>query len=327
MNAILFRPLLKEIVWGGHALAPYKGLDDPRPIGESWEISALPESPSVVDGGPYAGCTLTELVERFGARLLGQGVARRYGNAFPLLFKFIDAAADLSVQVHPDDALAHRRHHSRGKTEMWYVLGTTQPDASLACGFSTPLPRDRYALSVGDGSFCHYLHHYRVARGDAFFIPAGRVHAIGKGCLVAEIQQSSDITYRIFDYNRPGLDGRPRQLHTAEAAEAIDFSVGTPSRVNLPVQSPFFHTDRLPLSGPAWRRLAAMDSFVAYMCLRGDCLVQTTDADGVTASSLLRQGHSALVPAEAASCILLSPLASECELLEVYVPPVDGDRS
>ena len=194
-----FTPILKILVWGT----------------ENWALSGVPGSESVVADGPEAGRTLCEV----------------YGGEFPLLIKFIEAHRDLSIQVHPDDALAAARHNCKGKSEMWYVTGASG-DARLYSGLSKEITREEYVRSVKDGSITGYLASYRVAPGDVFFIPAGRIHSICGGCSLVEIQETSDITYRIYDYNRPGLDGKPRQLHTELAEDAIDFTVSDDYRTH-----------------------------------------------------------------------------------------------
>ena len=194
----------------------------PKKIGESWEISGVAGSESVVADGKDKGLTLTALIDKYGASLLGEKNYKRYGDSFPLLIKFIDAHDDLSVQVHPDDELARKRGSKFGKTEMWYVLGAA-PGARLANGFNREVNPDEYEGLVNSGEIMDVLNFNPVKPGDTFFIPAGRVHAIGKGAFVAEIQETSDITYRLYDYKRKDKDGNERQLHTKEAFEAINF--------------------------------------------------------------------------------------------------------
>lgn len=274
------------MIWGGKSLAPYKGIDtDLDSIGESWEISAMPGKESAVDRGPLAEETLPALVERFGVRLLGSRTVARYGKKFPLLVKLIDADADLSIQVHPDDELAARRHNSFGKTEMWYVI-STRPGAVIKAGLNRRLDPGSYRAMVADGTFADAVASYPSAPGDSFFIPSGRVHAICAGNLLAEIQQSSDITYRIFDYNRLDKDGRPRQLHTAEAADAIDYTV-LPDYRNTPrakgdgdkeiVGCEHFTVDLLTLDGPTRTINPAGESFVVLMCLEGEATLSCGD--------------------------------------------------
>lgn len=254
-----FAPRLKSVIWGGDKIAAFKNLrTDIEHIGESWEVSAIPGHESVVDCGPLKGRRLTELTATYGAGLLGSETVRLFGPEFPLLVKIIDAAGNLSVQVHPDDALALRRHNSKGKTEMWHVIDTS-PGARIFVGFNRALSPDEYRRMVADGTIMDAVAAYDSAPGDTYFIPAGRIHAIGAGNLLVEIQESSDITYRIFDYNRRDADGNPRELHTDLAADALDFSV-LPGYRNKPlpetdretvslVRCPYFNVVRHEIDG------------------------------------------------------------------------------
>ncbi len=302
---LTFLPSLHEKVWGGGRIAPFKGLPSgSRHIGESWEISAVPGQESVVAVGPLAGRTLSSLVQEYGSALLGGGVQERFGAEFPLLLKFIDAEGDLSVQVHPDDALAARMG-SRGKTEMWYVIDAA-PGASLLSGFSREITSEEYLRRVQDGTIVDVLARHAVHPGDVFYLPAGRVHAICAGVFVAEIQQSSDITYRIYDYGRTGLDGKPRQLHVQEALEAIDFKVYEDYRTPRPpvtdgeavlVRCPYFTTTLLTPAGLFSKDLSALDSFVTMLCVKGEGCVSVQMADGTEHTLPLRPGASLLLPA------------------------------
>ena len=330
-----FKQNFFELVWGGNRLKPLKGLpaDDKR-IGESWEVSAVPGKESYVSNGPLEGCSLPHLAEEYGALLLGHKVVKMYGRRFPLLVKFIDAAKDLSIQVHPDDELAKARHNCLGKTEMWFVMDA-EPGAYLYSGFSTPISKYEYEKRVEDGSICDVLARHEVKKGDVFFIPSGRVHAICGGIMVAEIQQSSDITYRIFDYNRPGLDGKPRQLHTEYAKDAIDYKVYDNYRsdyeykVNKPVamtESPYFTVKRHVINRSFHRKLFKYDSFVIYMCLQGDCKIELRSTEGFDGAMPeireieLTKGNSCLIPYACAD-VNLVPNNPEnvTELLEVYI--------
>ena len=202
MELIKFEPLLKQTIWGGNKIIPFKQLDQQLDqVGESWEISGVQGNETIVKEGQYKGMKLNELVARLGEKLVGRDNYERFGNEFPLLIKFIDAQRDLSIQVHPDDETAHRQGKSRGKTEMWYVL-PSEPEAQLFSGLKQQITPEQYAQMVADDTITEALSQYHVQEGDVFFIPAGRIHAIGAGCFVAEIQQTSDVTYRIYDYNR-----------------------------------------------------------------------------------------------------------------------------
>lgn len=313
---LLFEDNFHTTVWGGNRLKPLKGHPaDAEPVGESWEVSAVPSSLSIVKNGPLKGRDLKSLTEEYGALMLGKAVFERYGGEFPLLIKFIDAMSDLSIQVHPNDQLARKRHDSFGKTEMWYVM-KAEPGACLYAGLNEPISRYEYEHRVADGTICDVLARHEVHAGDVFFIPAGRIHAICGGILLAEVQQSSDVTYRIFDYNRPGLDGKPRQLHTAEALDAIDFNVPSASasvqtgslaavepqpllagekadisvyrtayerQLNKPVPlivNEFFIVKLLEVDRAFHRKLYKYDSFVIYMCLEGDCTIRINSTQG-----------------------------------------------
>lgn len=273
-----FRPYLKSVIWGGDRICNYKGIDQPEPnIGESWEISAVPGHESVVDGGEYDGLSITDLIDTFGASLLGDSVVERYGARFPLLIKLIDANDNLSVQVHPDDALAMQRHGCLGKTEMWYIIDAEE-DARIYAGLQLELTPDEYERRVTENRLMEALAVHDARPGDVFFLPAGRVHAIGAGNLLAEIQESSDITYRIYDYDRRDKDGNPRELHTQMAKDAIDFKM-YPDYKNPPVSNEDTHvelvscehftTHRLQLDGDADLTFDRQ-SFTVLICIEGE---------------------------------------------------------
>ena len=299
-----FNPILTPFVWGGQKIAPYKGIQSSeKNIGESWELSDVEGLVSVVAEGPLAGKTLTELVKTYKGDLVGRHVYERSGDAFPLLFKFIDALKDLSIQVHPDDAMALRRHgQPNGKTEMWYVV-SADPGACLYSGLARKITPEEYAARVADGSITEVLARYEVHPGDVFFLPAGRIHAICGGCFIAEIQQSSDLTYRIYDYGRLGLDGKPRQLHTELAQEAIDYKVYPTYRTDYTpdlnceqelISCPYFTTSVYDLTLPFAKDLSTIDSFVAVMCLSGSGALEV-DGEEVP----VHQGETVLIPAVA----------------------------
>lgn len=293
---ILFTPYLKTVIWGGNKICKYKGIDQPEPnIGESWEISAVPGHVSVVSDGEYAGLTLTDLIKRFGAELLGEKVIEKYGENFPLLVKLIDANDNLSVQVHPDDKLAMKRHSSLGKTEMWYIISTDK-DAKIYAGLNQEITPEEYEAKVTDGTFTDVLATHSSSPGDVFFLPAGRVHAIGAGNLLAEIQENSDITYRIFDYNRRDSAGNTRELHTALAKDAIDYTVHSDYKSPSPsadikdaeiVRCSHFDVRRIIVDGSEELTFNP-GSFTVVMCLEGS--VKLGDVT-------LTKGQSALLPA------------------------------
>jgi len=324
MYPLLFNNNLHKLVWGGTKLKDLKGLPhDEQPIGESWEISDMPDNESVVSNGQLAGKTLGELVATYKGTLVGKAVYEKYGNTFPLLVKFIDAAHDLSIQVHPNDELAQARHHASGKNEMWYVM-QAEPGATLLSGFSKKITKEEYQRRVDNGTIIDVLARHAVSPGDVFFIPAGRIHAICGGIMVCEIQQSSDITYRLYDYHRKGLDGRPRELHTELAKDAIDYEVYPDYRTHYkPVREgsacvanyPFFVVNVLSTRSRLNRRLKKEDSFVTLSCLSGTALV--TDADGHSVS--LPVGQSCLIPADVADYSITSIDNSEVKLLEALI--------
>lgn len=298
-----FAPYLKSVIWGGEQIAPYKGIETSQhEIGESWEISGVPGHVSVVDRGPLKGKTLSELIDIYGADLVGADVYKKYGKEFPLLIKIIDAKADLSVQVHPDDELAHKRHNCPGKTEMWYIMKTA-PGAKIYAGLKEKITPDEYERRVADNSIMDVTAAYDSAPGDVFFLPAGRIHAIGAGNLLAEIQETSDITYRIYDYDRRGADGKPRELHTEQARDAIDYTV-YPDYRNAPVSSSekeadlvncsHFDVRRILLDGISEQQMNhTRRSFMIVMCLEGSAVLSYSDGKTVE----ITRGETLLFPA------------------------------
>ena len=295
-----FKPILKTMLWGGEKIVPYKRIvSDQKQVGESWELSGVKGNESVVAEGPEAGTTLPGLIARHGAALLGKANFERFGEEFPLLIKFIDARQDLSIQVHPDDELAWKRHRSKGKTEMWYVVATDE-GAHLRSGFAKRVTPAEYAASVEDNTITDLLADYAIRPGDVFFLPAGRVHSIGAGAFIAEIQQTSDITYRIYDFNRRDANGNTRELHTELAKDAIDYTVlpdyrthYTPdSEVEL-VSCPYFTTSLYDLTHERTLDLAGLDSFLVVICIGGSGTL-TDDAGNAVP---VHQGETVLVPA------------------------------
>ncbi len=309
-----FIPILKSPLWGGEKIATYKQIaTDRKQIGESWELSGVEGDVSVVAEGPDAGKTLTELLARDKERLLGSRNYERFGTEFPLLIKFIDAREDLSIQVHPDDRLAWERHRSKGKTEMWYVVAADE-GAHLRSGFTRQVTPAEYEKSVADDTITDLLTDHEVRPGDVFFLPAGRIHSIGAGSFIAEIQQTSNITYRIYDFNRRDANGNLRELHTEQAKEAIDYSVEADYRTRYeavkdrPVElvaCPYFTTTLYDLTRPCEIDLAATDSFLVVMCIEGSGTL--TDDQG--SAMPLRQGETVLVPASVKS-LSVSPQSS-----------------
>ena len=325
---LLFQPNLHPVVWGGRRLRPYKGLEaNNEPIGESWEVSAVPSSTSIVSNGEWSGQPLTEVIASDPQAWLGKSVAEKYGNQLPLLVKFIDAEKDLSIQVHPNDEMAMRCHGKMGKTEMWYVIDA-RPGSFLYAGFEKQITPDEYRQRVEEGTIMEVLAKHSVKPGDVFFLPAGRVHAICGGILLAEVQQSSDVTYRIFDYNRPGMDGKPRELHTALAAEALDYEVQSEYRTVYRTQenraihmidSPYFSVRVTDISRPFHRSLMKYDSFIISMCIAGDCHIRMRSTGH---DILLRQGHSCLIPSAIADYDVI-PAANHSLMLDAYLDNMD----
>ena len=330
MYPLLFKPNMHKIVWGGKRLQPYKGIPTTdEPIGESWEVSAVESSPSIIANGQWEGHSLIEVIAQYPDEILGESVAQRYGNKLPLLVKFIDAEKDLSIQVHPGDEMAMREHGKFGKTEMWYVIDA-KPGAYLYAGFKDSITPYEYRKRVEDGSICDVLARHEVHTGDVFYIPAGRVHAICGGILLAEVQQSSDVTYRIFDYNRPGLDGKPRQLHTELAAQAIDYRTHYPEiqeRAVSVIDTPYFDVRVMDITQPFHRNLIKYDSFIISMCMKGTCRIRLRDGEGIDYDNrdiVLHEGHSCLIPASIADYDLI-PVTKTAKVLEAHID--NKDRS
>ena len=317
-----FQPILKSIIWGGSEISKFKKMDSVEDgIGESWEISAVEENISVIKNGQFEGKALDVLIDEAKDKLVGKKVYKKYGNKFPLLIKFIDAQDDLSIQVHPDDELAEKRHHSFGKTEMWYVVKAT-PEAFLISGFKDKITAEEYVEKVKDNTFTDTLKKQMVKEGDVYYLPAGRVHAIGSGCFIAEIQQTSNITYRIYDYNRKDAQGKGRELHTELAKDAIDYSVEesyitdyTPV-LNKPVElvsCQYFTTNLLELTEHFEQNISNIDSFIVIMCLEGSCVLKDNMQNKVS----LDQGETLLIPANT-EAITISP-KEKTKLLQTFV--------
>lgn len=302
MSPCHFTPYLKRVIWGGSRIPQYKGIEtDTQNIGESWELSAVPGHVSVVDRGPYRGKTLDELVADFGESLLGRANAERYGKKFPLLVKFIDAAQDLSVQVHPGDELARRRHNSSGKNEMWSVIKADE-GARIYSGFSHRIDKEEFRRRIADNSIMDVVAAHDSHTGDVFFIPSGRIHSIGAGNLLVEIQQSSDVTYRIYDFDRCDDSGKPRELHTDLAEDAVDFSVSDNYR-SYPegeriVECENFIVHRLSIADTDAPRLLphVRDAFTIVVCLDG-ALMATSEVEGKRVATEIRRGETILFPA------------------------------
>jgi mannose-6-phosphate isomerase len=319
---IKFKPILKERIWGGNKLKTElhkKG--NCESCGESWELSGVQGDISVAANGFLKGNTLEELIEIYMGELVGESVYNQFGIEFPLLIKFIDAQDDLSIQVHPGDKLAKERHNSYGKTEMWYVMDT-KPGASLISGFSKSVTREEYLDYLQNKNLKEIMNFVPVNPGDSFFIPAGRVHAIGTGILLAEIQQTSDITYRIYDWERVDSKGTPRELHTDLAMDAIDFNyvkdVKTTYKniANEPVnlaKCQYFTTNKIGFNQKIERDYIDKDSFVIYICCQGKFDLIYNDTEMLEVA----KGDTILIPATLAHVALKPSIPSE--ILEVYI--------
>lgn len=320
MEMFKFNPLLKSILWGGEKIVPFKHLtSDQKQVGESWEISGVKDNESVVSNGEYKGWTLNKLVDTLKDKLVGKENYARFGNEFPLLVKFIDARQQLSIQVHPTDEQAQAKGLGRGKTEMWYVM-ESDVDASLRSGLKQKITPEQYKEMVENDTITEALCEYPVKEGDVFFLPAGRIHSIGAGCFLAEIQETSDVTYRIYDFKRKDAEGNYRQLHTKEAAECIDYTVYPDyrtqyeARKNEPVElvsCPYFTTSVYDLTEPMTLDYSDLDSFVIFVGLKGEG--EITDAEGNTIS--FRAGESVLLPATATTV----KVSGTIKFLESYV--------
>jgi mannose-6-phosphate isomerase len=317
-----FETVLKEKVWGGDALVTRfnKRATESHSIGESWELSAVTDNQSVVRNGFLAGNNIEELIEVYMGDITGDSIFEKFGNEFPLLIKFIEAREDLSIQVHPNNDLARKRHNAYGKTEMWYIL-ESKPGSKIYTGFKDGVTKEAYEEAVRKGSTDKLLNVETADPGDAFFTPAGRVHAIGAGIVLVEIQQTSDITYRIFDWNRKNTGKEKRELHTDLALDAIDFKQSGKNKIRLEkvinkseniVSCEFFNTDVIRFNRPLEKEYYSNDSFVVYICIEGEFFIcWDGNSDKVT------KGETVLLPAMIKE-VTLKPI-NEASLLEVYI--------
>ena len=317
-----FQPILKSVIWGGDEIVKFKNLKKEKTeIGESWEISGVEDNVSIIKNGDFANTSLDELIKSAKDKLVGKKIYDKFGNKFPLLIKFIDARDNLSIQVHPDDKLAKQRHNSFGKTEMWYIV-KAEPGASIYSGFKEEITPEEYVERIENNTFTDVIEEHFVKEGDVYFMPAGRVHAIGAGCFVAEIQQTSNITYRIFDYNRKDKEGNLRELHTELAKDAIDYTVydsyktdykSSLNQTNELVSCDYFTTNLLELDKPLDKDISKIDSFIVYMCLEGTYELEDNKKNKITVS----RGETILIPADTQQ-IIITPI-SKTKLLETFV--------
>ena len=315
-----FKPILKERLWGGTKLKEVLG----KPIesnitGESWELSTVKGDISVIANGPLEGTSLQGLIDSNAEELLGKSVVERFGKEFPILIKFIDAKQDLSIQLHPNDALAKERHDSFGKTEMWYIMDA-DPKAELIVGFNKNVSKEEYAESIDNNTLLDLLNYEQVKEGDTFFINTGKIHAIGAGVMLAEIQQTSDVTYRVFDFNRKDKEGNLRELHTELALDAVDYEKKddfivdykkSVNEVNMMVDCPYFKTNFIELTENIEIVTTNRDSFTIFMCVGGSSVIKTAEGE-----VSLKKGETVLVPALTQKIMLQSTGA---KLLEVTI--------
>ncbi len=320
---IKFKPIYLDKIWGGNRIKTVlnKDFGELPNCGESWEISGVEGNVSIVDNGFLAGNSLQELVEIYMGDLVGDEIYKKFGDEFPLLIKFIDAQQDLSIQVHPNDELSKKRHNAYGKTEMWYIIDADE-NALINSGFNGEVTKEKYLKHAENGTLTELLHYDKVKPGDVFFIPAGRVHAIGKGILVAEIQQTSDVTYRIFDYNRKDDKGNLRELHTELAIDAIDFSYLDEYKTKYSVERNksteivscnYFTTNILEFDTRIEKDYFQLDSFVIYICLEGNFEIEYGEK-----TVKVSKGETVLIPASL-DVYQLKPLSEKVKTLEVYI--------
>ena len=317
-----FKTIFKEKIWGGAKLKSELNKNfSPLPnCGETWELSGVENNISIVKDGELKGKSLVELIETYKEQLVGNSIYQQYGKEFPLLIKFIDANQDLSIQVHPDDKLAKERHNCLGKTEMWYIMQSDE-GAKLVSGFNKELNKQEYLEKFKNKKLSTLLNYEKAMVDDVFYIPAGRIHTIGKGILLAEIQQTSDITYRIYDFDRKGVNGNLRELHTEEAVDAINYQfhenyklkyTTTLNKLNTLIKAKYFTANKLHFNCEKERNYNSLDSFVIYICLEGEISISCKN-DKV----ILKKGDVILLPASINNAIL-KPF-SEAKILEVYV--------
>jgi len=318
-----FSPIYKETIWGGNKLAKKldKKVETNKNIGETWEISGVQDNISIVENGFLAENSLQELVEIYMGDLVGDKIYEKFGIEFPLLIKFIDANKPLSIQVHPNDITAKKRHKAFGKNEMWYVIEASQ-NAEIIIGFNKEITKQEYLETFENKKLEQILNKVKVKKGDVFYLPAGRIHSIGEGVLLAEIQQTSDITYRIYDWERTDANGKQRELHTDFAKDTIDFTfhenykIPYSKTLNKPaelVSCNYFTVNILEFDKPKEQIYIERDSFVIYMCIDGEFEIDTKQGE----TTKMKKGETVLIPAEIASVNLIPK--QKTKILEIYV--------
>ena len=320
MYPLKFQPILKERLWGGTKLKDVLSKPIESDItGESWELSTVKGDVSIVANGDLTGSSLQELIDENPESFLGKSVVERFGKDFPILIKFIDAKQDLSIQLHPNDELAKERHDSFGKTEMWYVMDADEK-ADLIVGFNKDVTKEEYSNSLENDTLLDLLNYESVKEGDTFFINTGKIHAIGAGVLLAEIQQTSDITYRVFDFNRKDKNGNLRELHTDMALDAIDYTKkddfkvdysNATDAVNTMVTCPYFNTNYIYLTKDLKQDISTRDSFTIYMCVGGAVTIENEFG-----TATVKKGETILVAANSKQVILKS---DQAKILEVTI--------
>ena len=320
LYVLKFNPILKEKIWGGSKLSVLLGKEKQgSSIGESWEVSDIEGDQSVVTNGEFAGKTLRELIGEYKETFVGEKNYKRFGTNFPLLIKFIDAKSDLSVQLHPNDEIAKQKHDSFGKTEMWHVVQADK-EANIILGFNQEVTPEVYQKHVAENTITDILNYELVTAGDTFFVYAGLIHAIGKGVLLAEIQQTSDITYRVYDWDRVDIAGNSRELHQEEALEAIDYATKTDYKISYDkrkndvidlVNCPYFITNIIEVDKEVVLSHQTFDSFVIYMCLEGTAVINYGNN-----SLPISLGETILVPAAIKE---IGILTEQAKFLQTYI--------
>jgi Phosphomannose isomerase len=319
-----FQPIYKEKIWGGNKIVKRFGRKNTssEKIGESWELSAVEGDDSIVTNGYLEGNSLSELVEIYMGDIVGDKVYEKFGDEFPLLIKFIEANDKLSLQVHPNDEVAIERHHSYGKTEMWFVLDN-EPDAELIYGFRAKTSKEEFRKALETNTFEKLLNIEKTQAEDVFYIPAGKLHALGRGLLVVEIQQTSDVTYRVSDWGRTDQNGKERELHIDLALDVIDYSAETTGKVpykknkNHPVllvESSFFKTNLIEFDQELTIDYNLIDSFVVYICIKGTAFIVQDSGK----STKIKAGETILIPADLRNFRLIPE--KPCSLIETYLP-------
>lgn len=317
-----FKPIYKDKIWGGTRLKTLFNKDfSPLPnCGESWELSGVEENLSVVENGFLAGNNISELIEIYMGELVGERVFEKFGNSFPLLVKLLDTESYLSIQVHPDDVYGMEHHNSQGKTEMWIVLDA-QPGAEIITGFNRNVDKETYIEHLESGILKEILNVELAHPGDVFFIPAGRIHAIGANITLLEIQQASDVTYRVYDWDRKDETGNYRELHTERAVEVLDFKKYdsyktdyqlTENEMTDLVKCPYFTTRMIEFTKDREMDYSFIDSFVLYSCIEGNCMVNFPE--GV---EVLQAGNIMLIPADIKNITLVPQ--GKCKVVETYI--------